>query len=123
MDIPGEGSWRTSQPRRGSTAGAIARRPLSPPTAPGPSSGGGASVSGSGLTARLDQIDQRLAVDAGLRYMALKNVSIDASFKYRWANPSYSYSATTIAGLVPVNFKYEPTYNLFSFQLGAAYHF
>jgi len=63
-----------------------------------------------------------LAVDAGLRYMALKNVSIDASFKYRWANPSYSYSgANSVSG--PVTFKYEPTYNLFSFQLGAAYHF
>ncbi|MBI4643391.1 MAG: outer membrane beta-barrel protein, partial [Deltaproteobacteria bacterium] len=35
--------------------------------------------------------DIALAVDAGLRYMALKNVSIDASFNYRWANPSYSY--------------------------------
>ena len=68
-----------------------------------------------------------LAVDAGLRYMALKNVSIDASFKYRWANPSYSYSGyvgpgTNAAGPA-FNLKYEPTYNLFSFQLGAAYHF
>lgn len=65
--------------------------------------------------------DIALAVDAGLRYMALKNVSIDASFKYRWANPSYSYNGSVAA--VPFNFRYEPTYNLFSFQLGAAYHF
>lgn len=64
-----------------------------------------------------------LAVDAGLRYMALKNVSIDASFKYRWANPSYSYKGSVSGAAVPVTFKYEPTYNLFSFQLGAAYHF
>jgi opacity protein-like surface antigen len=62
-----------------------------------------------------------LAVDAGIRYMALKNVSIDASFKYRWANPSYSYSGQFQG--VPLSYKYEPTYNLFSFQLGAAYHF
>jgi opacity protein-like surface antigen len=68
--------------------------------------------------------DIALAVDAGIRYMALKNVSIDASFKYRWANPSFSYTGSASGGAgVPVNFKYEPTYNLFSFQLGAAYHF
>ena len=30
-----------------------------------------------------------LAVDAGIRYMCLKNVSIDISFKYRYAQPSY----------------------------------
>jgi opacity protein-like surface antigen len=65
-----------------------------------------------------------LAVDAGIRYMALKNVSIDASFKYRWANPSYSYSGSAGGGVsIPVNYEYSPTYNLFSFQLGAAYHF
>jgi opacity protein-like surface antigen len=69
--------------------------------------------------------DIALAVDAGIRYMALKNVSIDASFKYRWANPSYSYSGVAGPGpiAIPINYKYEPTYNLFSFQLGAAYHF
>jgi len=79
--------------------------------------GGDASAGSRGST------DIALAVDAGLRYMALKNVSIDASFKYRWANPSYSYSGALFNGGVPINFKYEPTYNLFSFQLGAAYHF
>lgn len=67
--------------------------------------------------------DIALAVDAGLRYMALKNVSIDASFKYRWANPTFDYSGFAHPSLNAVTFKYEPTYNLFSFQLGAAYHF
>jgi opacity protein-like surface antigen len=70
-----------------------------------------------------DSTDICLAVDAGIRYMALKNVSIDASFKYRWANPSYEYSAPISGTWAPTTFKYEPTYNLFSFQLGAAYHF
>jgi opacity protein-like surface antigen len=64
-----------------------------------------------------------LAVDAGIRYMALKNVSIDASFKYRWANPSYSYGGAVSVTGAPVSYDYSPTYNLFSFQLGAAYHF
>ncbi len=67
--------------------------------------------------------DPALAVEAGLRWMALKNVSLDASFKYRYANPSYSYSGV-VDSLGAVNsFNFSPTYNLFSFQVGAAYHF
>jgi opacity protein-like surface antigen len=85
----------------------------------------------SGVTAGTTNIDPGsrnstdicLAVDAGIRYMALKNVSLDASFKYRYANPSYDFSGIAIPGTNGVSFKYEPTYNLFSFQLGAAYHF
>jgi opacity protein-like surface antigen len=67
-----------------------------------------------------------LAVDAGLRYMCLKNVSLDLSFKYRYAQPSYSYSQIIRSGEVDTttaSFTYKPTYNLFSLQLGAAYHF
>jgi outer membrane protein W len=65
-----------------------------------------------------------LAVEAGLRYMALKNVSIDATFKYRYAEPTYKYTAVlynepTIRPTVTLN----PTYHLFSFQIGANYHF
>lgn len=64
-----------------------------------------------------------LAVEAGLRWMALKNVSLDASFKYRYAKPRYSYSQVpdSVGGVE--DFHFSPTYNLFSFQLGAAYHF
>jgi opacity protein-like surface antigen len=70
-------------------------------------------------------VNVALAVDAGLRYMALKNVSIDLSFKYRYANPSFDYSGHLVhdQNLTPTTFKYEPTYNLFSGQLGVAYHF
>ncbi len=66
-----------------------------------------------------------LAVDAGLRYMCLKNVSIDLSFKYRYAHPSYEFSGidSTLMGTTTGRFKYEPTYNLFSGQVGVAYHF
>ncbi len=68
-----------------------------------------------------------LAVDAGVRYMALKNVSIDLSFKYRYAQPSYTFGAQDLAGFsfigAPATFKLNPTYSLFSFQVGAAYHF
>ncbi len=64
-----------------------------------------------------------LAVDAGIRYMALKNVSIDISFKYRYAQPSFSYSGINGADSAPASFKLNPTFNLFSGQLGVAYHF
>jgi opacity protein-like surface antigen len=82
-----------------------------------------------------DSVDVALAVDAGLRYMCLKNVSIDLSFKYRYANPGYSYSgnlglailpgirAQAALPTVPVHTTYAPDFNLFSVQLGAAYHF
>ncbi|MEW6659440.1 MAG: hypothetical protein AB1424_12345 [Thermodesulfobacteriota bacterium] len=64
-----------------------------------------------------------LAVEAGLRYMALKNVSLDVSFKYRYSQPSYSYSFTDPLDGARKSFTFSPTYNLFSGQVGAAYHF
>ncbi|MCX5888645.1 MAG: hypothetical protein NTY36_04245 [Deltaproteobacteria bacterium] len=71
--------------------------------------------------------DIALAVDAGIRYMCLKNVSVDLSFKWRHAAPSYSFSGQDLANLTfigaPATFTLHPTYDLFSFQLGAAYHF
>jgi opacity protein-like surface antigen len=81
-----------------------------------------------------DSVDIALAVDAGLRYMCLKNVSIDLSFKYRYANPGYNYSGNLGLGVlgitaqaalptIPVRTTYSPDLNLFSVQLGAAYHF
>jgi len=69
-------------------------------------------------------VDIALAVEAGLRWMALKNVSLEASFKYRYAEPSYTYTLLdpwTQAG--NTSFTLKPTLHLFSFQVGAAYHF
>jgi hypothetical protein len=67
-------------------------------------------------------VDIALAVETGLRWMALKNVSLDVSFKYRFAQPSYHYSSVdSLLGFQ--NFTLHPTYHLFSFQVGAAYHF
>ena len=70
-----------------------------------------------------------LAVEAGIRWMALKNVSIDLSFKYRYAAPSFTYNyydmgygdAAYAGGFRSVTL--DPTMHLFSGQLGAAYHF
>jgi opacity protein-like surface antigen len=64
-----------------------------------------------------------LAVDAGIRYMCLKNVSIDISFKYRYAQPSFSFSGLNGANGLVDSFTLHPTFNLFSGQVGVAYHF
>jgi opacity protein-like surface antigen len=64
-----------------------------------------------------------LAVEAGLRWMALKNVSIDVSFKYRYAEPSFSYTFLTPITQQPATLTLDPTFHLFSGQIGAAYHF
>lgn len=64
-----------------------------------------------------------LAVDAGVRYMALKNVSIDLFFNYRFARPTFN---VTFVDPVAGNFhstSWTPTYHLFSGNLGVAYHF
>lgn len=64
-----------------------------------------------------------LAVEGGVRWMALKNVSIDASFKYRYAAPSFNYNYIDPMYGSPVGITLDPDFNLFSFQVGAAYHF
>lgn len=64
-----------------------------------------------------------LAVDAGIRYMVLKNVSIDLSFKYRYACPSFEFSHLDRTTNNLIQFTRNPVYNLFSGQVGVAYHF
>lgn len=54
-----------------------------------------------------------LAVDAGLRYMALGNVSFDLFFKYRYAQPHYRFTGWGLT----------PTYHILAGGLGVAYHF
>lgn len=69
-----------------------------------------------------------LAAEAGIRYMALKNVSIEASFKYRYVQPTYTYSVRDTFNLLNnqpgrISFSLDPTFHLYSFHVGAAYHF
>ena len=74
-------------------------------------------------------VDIALAVETGLRWMALKNVSVDVSFKYRYAKPSYTFNYIDRTFVGPINppihssFTLSPTLHLLSFQVGAAYHF
>ena len=64
-----------------------------------------------------------LAVEAGLRWMALKNVSVEVSYKYRYANPSYTFDGVWDTAPTVHNFTFSPTFNFHSVQVGAAYHF
>ncbi len=62
--------------------------------------------------------DVALVVEAGLRFFALKNVSLDTAFRYRWAQPGYSYNVGGTNVGVDVN-----DFNSFSFLCRASYHF
>jgi opacity protein-like surface antigen len=70
-----------------------------------------------------------LAVDAGVRWMALKNVSVDLFFRYRYARPSFTYSFPEPEAsywgdpLGNTSLTLKPTFHLFSGNLGVAYHF
>jgi opacity protein-like surface antigen len=58
-----------------------------------------------------------LVVEGGVRFMCLKNVSLDAAFRYRYAEPSYDLD---VAG---VDVSVSPELNMFSFLFRANYHF
>ncbi len=75
-------------------------------------------------------VDIGLAVDAGFRYYALKNVSIDVFFKYRWVEPSYNYTIRSDVTdpfetryVSYHSFKLKPSMHMFSGNVGVAYHF
>jgi hypothetical protein len=71
-------------------------------------------------------VDVALAVDAGFRWMALKNVSIDIFYKMRFSYPSFSFDyADPYGSGAKSSFTYSPDscYVLHSGNLGVAYHF
>ena len=62
-------------------------------------------------------VDIALVTEAGIRWMALKNVSLDAGFRYRFAQPKYSVSA----GGYNVDVKTD--LHLFTAMFRVSYHF
>lgn len=64
-----------------------------------------------------------LAIEPGLRWLVLKNFSLDFSFKFRWAHPSFTYTYVDPLSATNESFTLHPQYLILSFQLGAAYHF
>jgi hypothetical protein len=63
-----------------------------------------------------------LAVDAGIRYMVFPHISVDISFRYRYAQPNFKFNFTDMHGGAS-SLSFSPTYNLFSGMMGVAYHF
>jgi hypothetical protein len=77
-----------------------------------------------GLSPRgADAVNIGLAVETGLRYFFNKAVSVQASFKYRYFAPSYNYTGTVPGTVITYDTNAKPTYNLFTGQVGFAYHF
>lgn len=73
-----------------------------------------------------DSTNIGLAVETGLRYFFNKSISVEASFKYRYFAPSYNYSGTTTfdgVNYFNYNNNVKPNFNLYSGQIGVAYHF
>jgi hypothetical protein len=64
-----------------------------------------------------NSVDIALVVESGIRYMALKNVSLDAAFRYRFCEPSYDF------GLVGGKTDVGLTAHQFSALFRVSYHF
>ncbi len=75
------------------------------------------SLNTSAFDQSASSVDIALVAEAGVRFMALKNVSLDVAFRYRWCQPSYSY---TLGG---VNYNIGVDANQFSALCRASYHF
>jgi hypothetical protein len=62
-----------------------------------------------------------LAAEIGVRYMITRFLSLDTSFKYRYARPTINYDLS-VDGFSHT-LRFAPELNLFSLQAGLAYHF
>jgi hypothetical protein len=70
--------------------------------------------------------DVALCLDAGFRYYALKNVSFDVFFQYRYLSPTFEfvgYDTMPFPNRSAAGLQYSPTLHLFSMGVGVAYHF
>lgn len=68
-------------------------------------------------------VEPALQIEPGLRWMVQKNISLDLSFKFRWAHPSFTYKYLDSLSKTKERFTINPQYLILGFQLGAAYHF
>lgn len=64
-----------------------------------------------------------LVADAGLRWMFNRHLSIDVFFRFRHAQPSFTYQYTDPLTFQPASFSLRPTFNIFAIHGGLAYHF
>jgi opacity protein-like surface antigen len=70
-----------------------------------------------------DATNVGVAVETGLRYFFNKAISVEASFKYRYVNFSGNHLGTIPGTVVTYNYDTRADFNLFSGQIGVAYHF
>jgi hypothetical protein len=63
-------------------------------------------------------VSPALVVEAGIRWICLKNVSVDTAFRYRYASPTHTFT-DDIGDKIDLN----ANVNNFSFLLRANYHF
>jgi outer membrane protein W len=70
-----------------------------------------------------DNVNLGLAVETGLRYFFNKSISAEASFKYRMVSVSSNFSQRLLNTNVNLNVDTKADFNLFSGQIGVAYHF
>lgn len=68
------------------------------------------------------EVDLGFGLEAGLRYMVHKHVSLNMALKYRYCEAHYS-TDDVIFDREQNYVEMRPTYNLISIILGAAYHF
>ena len=64
-----------------------------------------------------------LVSDLGLRWMFNQHLSVDFFFRVRRAQPGFTYKYRDPLSLQYTNFTMHPTFNIYSIQLGLAYHF
>jgi opacity protein-like surface antigen len=63
-----------------------------------------------------------LVVEPGIRFMALKNVSIDTALRYRWASPQWEFESPQVAGGTLGDVRVSGLHQL-AFLIRANYHF
>ncbi len=64
-----------------------------------------------------------LVGDAGVRWMFTKHLGADLFFRYRRAQPSFTYKYRDPLSERYASFTMHPTFNMYSINLGLAYHF
>jgi len=76
----------------------------------------------SGLTTRVEnKVDMSLVVESGLRYMLLRNVSLDAAFRYRIIPSQFGNSYIAPGNTEKIDLDFNP--ELYSAILRVSYHF
>jgi hypothetical protein len=70
-----------------------------------------------------DSFNVGLGVETGLRFFATRSISLEVSFKYRYVPTSHSFAGTIPGTAISYTADSKADLNLFSGQIGAAYHF